>query len=189
MPWELCSKEDVTEMHPIPVNELRDDWSTMVEALIRQHMGQPDLGKVTVITDEYYNGNGLALLTLRRTPILSVQSVYVGGSLIGPADYVVEPTFIMLKNQVFENGLMNVVVSYTAGTNEVDDVTRLAAISMVIAIINYRRRAGADSSLKWGSAEQKVGEDNPNVQVGLTSHLTTIMRRLLRRPKARVRYA
>lgn len=188
MPWELCSKQDVTEMHPIPEGDLRDDWSAMVEALIRQYLAQPHLGKVEIITDEYYNGNDTPLLTLRQTPVISVEALYVNGVLISSADYIVQGTFIMLKSQIFPSGLLNVKVSYTSGSINVDDVVRFTAVSMIIAIINYRRRAGADSSLKWGNADQKFGEEGANVNIGLTSHLSVIMKRMLRRPKVRVRY-
>jgi hypothetical protein len=54
---------------------------------------------------------------------------------------------------------------------------------MIIAIINYKRRMGSDASLKWASPTEKVGEETPNVNVGLTSHLRQIMRRTLQKDR------
>jgi hypothetical protein len=187
MPWELCSREDVVNIHPIPINDLRDEWSAMVEALIRQYLGQPHLGRQRSITQEYYNGDGTHLLRLSKPPVLSVEEVFINGILISENDYVLFNTHIELKSQVFPKGVLNVRVSYTSGSDEIDEVVRLAAIAMIVAIVNYRKRYGADSSFKWSSADQKAGESEPNMNVGLTSHLVRIMKQLLRRASVRVR--
>lgn len=186
MAWSLCDKQDVTSIHPILQSELQDDWSNMVEALIRQHMGEPYLGTSKVITSEYYDGDGTYILRVKNPPIISVQSLSVNDVLIDVGSYVVFESYIELRDQILPEGILNVKLSYTSGTTVVDDVVRLTAVAMVIAIINYRKRWGSDTSLKWGDAEQKAGEPSPNYNVGLTSHLTAIMKRLLRR-RPRVR--
>ena len=78
-------------------------------------------------------------------------------------------------------------VSYVSGSSVMNDVVRLAAAAMIVAIVNYRKRSGADSSIKWGTADQKAGEETPNQNIGLTSHLVTIMKRLLKRARVRAR--
>ena len=186
MAWTLCDKQDVTSIHPILESELKDDWSNVVEALIRQHMGEPYLGLSQVITSEYYDGDGTYILRVKNPPIISVQSLYINDVLISSGDYVVFDSYIELRSEIFPEGVLNVKLSYTSGSIGVDDVVRLTAVAMIIAIINYRKRWGSDASLKWGDAEQKAGEQSPNYNVGLTSHLVTIMRRLLRR-RPRVR--
>lgn len=186
MAWSLCDKEDVVAVHPIPASELRDEWSEMVEALIRQHMDTPYLGKSQTITNEYHNGDGTNLLRVAKPPIMSLTSLYINEVPLTASDYVVFDSYIELKAQTFPDGVLNVQVSYISGTSDVDDVVRLAAVAMVIAIINYRKSWGSDASLKWGDAEQR-GERSPNYNVGLTSHLQTIMKRLLRRDRLRVR--
>lgn len=187
MAWTLCSKDDVVNIHPTTRAELKDEWSDMVEALIKQHLGQPYLGSTQVITDEYHDGDGTYLLEVMKRPIVSVQNLYINDVLITPSDYVVFEDYIQLKSGVFPRSVLNVRVSYTSGITEISDVIRLTAASMVVAILNYRRSWGSDSSLKWGEPDEELGKRSPNYNVGLTSHLTTIMKRMLRRPNVRVR--
>jgi len=191
MAWTLCSKEDVTLIHPIQESELEDMWSDTVEGLIRQHMGQPNLGLSEVITNELHNGTGTPLMQVSKPPLLSVQAVRLNGEdglTLGAGDYVVYPSgYIHLKYQDFPQGNLNVSLDYTGGAAAVDQVVRLTATAMIIAIINYRRRGGADASIKWGADDKKAGEPTANQEFGLTTHLQTIMKQLLRRPRARVR--
>jgi hypothetical protein len=189
MAWSLCTKDDVSNLHPVPVSELRDDWSDMVESLIREHVGQPYLGTQEVIVGEYHNGDGSHIVRVSKPPILSVEAVYVNDSLLTPSDYVVFSGHIALKAQTFPAGILNVKLDYTSGTVSVSPTVKLTAIAMIVAILNYRKRHGADSSIKWGASatDNKMGEENPNMNVGLTSHLYTIMRRTLRRSRVRAR--
>jgi hypothetical protein len=113
----------------------------------------------------------------------AVQDLRVDGLSLTASDYVVFDNFVQLKVETFPVGSVNVEIDYTSGVEEVDQVVRLTAVAMIIAIINYEGRKGADASLKWGQAENKVGETSPNMNVGLTSHLTTIMKRMLRRDR------
>lgn len=187
MAWTLCSKDDVTNLFPIAEADLKDDWSMMVEAMIRQYMGQPSLGEIDIVVNDYYDGDGTALLRLRKTPIMSIQSLSIDGLTLSSGDYVVYPTHVVLLYHTFTKGRMNILVSYTAGTTSVDPVVRLAATSMIIAMINYQRKAGSDASLKWGVDNTKVGEPSPNVNIGLGTHLNKIMKNILKRPRVMVR--
>lgn len=187
MPWTFCSPEDVMGITPITRSELQDSWSEMVEALIRQHLGQPYLGSSEEITGERHSGDGTNILRVKKPPIISVTSLAIAGSVQPQAAYVAFPSYIELTAQTFPVGTLNVEIAYTSGKEVVDDVTRLAAVSMIVAIINYRRRFGADGSLKWGRQDTTAGEETPNLNVGLTSHLYTIMKRLLKRPRVMVR--
>jgi hypothetical protein len=185
MAWQLCTKQDVVNIHPVREEDLQDQWSDMVEALIRQYLGAPYLGTTQVITDEEHCGDGTTILQIRKAPIVSVSSLYVNGSYLTASDYAVFDTYIQLRNQVFPKGILNVKVSYTSGESEVSETVKLAAAAMVIAILNYNRRMGADGSLKWSASERQVGEQTPTKTVGLTSHLEQIMKRLLKRRRFR----
>lgn len=197
MAWTLCSKQDVVDIHPVPITDLKDSWSDMVEGLIRDYLGEPNLGVVEAVIDEWHNGDGTPVLRVKAPPIKSVTSLVLASELtmedgsyvtLSASDYLVFPNFIQLKGMVFPQGLLNVKVSYESGKENDDQVVRLAATTMVVAIVNYRKRFGADSSIRWGAADPKAGEDSPNLNVGLTSHLVTIMKRVLRRNHVRVRY-
>lgn len=186
MPWVFCSREDITAFHPIPITELRDEWSTLVEGLIRDHLGQSYLGLDEPIADEWHNGDGSPFLRPKHAPILSVDSLAINGSSLQPSDYVVFDQYIQLRSQVFPRGNLNVRLSYSVGSTSIDPVVRLAAVSMIIAVINYRKRAGSDSSLKWSGIDQRVGEESPATSEGLMKHLRDIMLSILKRPKLRV---
>ena len=93
----------------------------------------------------------------------------------------------------FTPGNLNVSVTYVAGGGLdpngliADPLIRLTAAAMIVAIANYKGRAGADSSIKWGNADQKEGNSTPTFDVGLTSHLRRIMKNMLRRSRLRIR--
>jgi hypothetical protein len=186
MAWTLCSKDDVMSLHPVTESELRDEWSEFVEGLIRQHMSSPYLGTSEVITNEYHDGDGSTVVFVGKAPIISVQSLVVNGVTLAASDYVIFPTYIQLSSMIFPEGNLNIVISYTSGSTGQDDVVRMAAAVMIVAIINFKKRFGADASVRFGNVDQKLGEDSANISVGLTDHLNAIMKRLLRRPSLRV---
>ena len=190
MAWELCSKEDVISITHAPETALEDLWSDTVEAMIRRHLGMPHLGKQVTVTDEWYSGDGTNILLVRKPPIVSVSSLSVDGAQLLPSEYVVTDYSIQLRYLAFTKGTLNVCVSYVSGSQdvgEVDPIIRMTAASMIAAIWNYRSRGGADASIKWGTMAGQEGEENPNQKVGLTSHLDTILRRMLKRERLRVR--
>jgi hypothetical protein len=183
MAWELCSKRDVMSIHPVNDSDLEDQWSDEIEGLIRKYKRSPNLGRTETITDEIHNGDGTPVLHVKKPPISSITSLSVNDVLLTASDYVVFENYIILKAQSFPKGLVNIKVSYVSGTSVVDADIKLTAAAMIIAIYNYKRRMGSDASLKWGSPDNKVGEETPNVNVGLTSHLRQIMRRMLQKDR------
>lgn len=187
MAWELCSKQDVIMLQSCREDELQDQWSEMVESMIRQHLGAPYLGTTQAVADEYHSGDGSTILKVRCPPILSVTSLKVNTLAIDTDEYVVFPAYVQLRFETFPKDVLNVVISYTSGGTEIDPTVKLAATAMVIAMLNYYRRMGADSSLKWGDPRDKQGEEGPNLNIGLTSHLQQIMKRTLRRNRVRMR--
>lgn len=191
MAWTLCSKQDVTSIHPINEGELEDAWSDFTEAFILQHMGNPFIGTPSAVADEYHNGDGSDILLVKQPPIVSVTSLEVDGSVLTAADYIVFPNYIQLKALKFTRGRLNVKLSYTSGiaAADVEDTVRLAAALMVVAFINYRGRMGADSTMKFAGSkmmnEENANGRTPNVNIGLLTHLKAIMRSTIRRRKVR----
>lgn len=183
MAWTLCSKDDVLELVPGSRAELKDSWSEQVEHLIRQYLRQPNLGKTETVTDELISGDGSSILVPDKTPIISVTSLTVDGVLLMADEYVVFKNRIQLKYQTFTKGILNVEISYVAGDTDIDPVVTLAASTMIVAMLTYRRRSGADSSYKWGDVDQGAGDTTANVNIGLTSHLDRIMKRLLQKQR------
>ncbi len=194
MSWTLCSKADIISIHPISETALPDLWSDAVEQMIREHLSQPNLGASQFNVDELYSGDGTPVLSIRHLPIISVTSLSIDDVDVPPADYVVNKTTVQLLGDfAFTEGNQNVSISYVSGGGVdengliTDPIIRLTAAAMIVAIANYKGRAGADASLKWGSAEQKEGNPTPTFDVGLTSHLHKIMKNMLRRSRLRIR--
>ena len=192
MAWTLCKKDDVRSIHPISETDLQDLWSEAVEALIRRHLGEPYLG-VSQALSELYSGDGSSVILLKHPPVIAVSLVTISDWIVPAEYYIVTPTSIQLLDELtFDDGNLNVSVDYTSGggltTDGIidDPIIRLTAASMVVAIAQYKGRAGADASIKWGSADQKDGEPSPTFNAGLTSHLNTIMKRMLRRSHLRI---
>jgi len=188
MAWTLCSKADVMSIHPISASALNDFWSETVEALIRQHLGTPYLGLQQVITSEKHDGDSSYLVIVKNPPIISVTSFIANDYLYPASEYEVRGNAVELLYQALPEGHLNVIITYVSGTPQqeaIDPVVRMTAAAMVVAIANYNSRAGADGSIKWGSAEQKEAEPTPTFKIGLTSNLVTIMKRMLRREKVR----
>ena len=185
MAWKLCSKEDVLSIHPFPADELQDFWSDSVEELIKVHMGTPNLGESIVLVNETYDGDGTNILIVRQPPIISVEEIRISGVATTVAEYVVYQNYVALTNQNFPEGLLNVQIDYTSGDITVSSSVRLTAAAMIAAIVNYKQRYGADSTIKWATGDQQLGESTPKMNVGLTSHLTQIMKRMLRRERIR----
>jgi hypothetical protein len=153
MSWTLCSKADVISIHPTNEAALPDLWSDAVEQLIREHLSKPGLGLSQDEVTESYSGDGTPVLILHRLPIISVSSVTIDGVVV--SDYTVNKTSIQLTGeQTFTDGNLNVSVTYVSGGGLdengliADPLIRLTAAAMVVAIANYKGRAGADSSVK-----------------------------------------
>jgi hypothetical protein len=185
MAWELCSKEEVISIHHAPLDALPDLWSDVVEDLIRTHLGAEYYGTSQPIIAETHSGDNTNILLVRKPPIISVEELRVSAIALVSTGYVIFPNHVALRAQNFPEGTLNVQIDYTSGKLTVKPSVKMAAIAMIAAIMNYRGRYGADSSIKWGVGNQQVGEENPNIKVGLTSHLSVIMKRMLRREKVR----
>jgi len=189
MAWTLCTKADVMTLFPIPEGDLKDFFSETVEGLIRQHLGAPHLGQTISVTAELHDGDGTNVLTIRHPPVVSVSELTIQDRILLPDEYTVTRSGVELRYITFPQGALNVAITYISGSavgEAMDPVIRLTAVAMIVAMLNYKGRAGADTSIKWGNIETKEGNPTPNIQVGLTSHLTTILKRLLRRDKVRI---
>jgi len=91
MPWSMCTKEDVMSIHPTKENALPDFYSIAVEDLIRQHLGNPNLGNHTVVIGELHEGLGSAFIVLDQGPVISVEVVTVDGIPVDPATLTYHP--------------------------------------------------------------------------------------------------
>jgi hypothetical protein len=197
MAWTLCKKEDVIALSPSSAASIPDFFSDIVEGLIRERLGAPGIGTHSLVEREQHRGTGTNMLFVNRPPIIGVSELRIHNNLIPPDSFLVGKRALELKYGMFPDDCYDIFVSYESGTFMpegeedttlyVESSVRLAAASMIVALLNYRGKAGADQSIKWSNVDQKEGEASPNVNIGLTSHLTKIMDRMLKRETIKVR--
>lgn len=107
MAWVICSRQDVQDLANIPQNALPDSWSEMVEGLIRQHVGSPYIGK-TETTSESHTGTGDGIITVDRSPIAYVNSIYING-IEYLDEYTVNETTITIPTANYDSGDVAIV--------------------------------------------------------------------------------
>jgi hypothetical protein len=103
-----------------------------------------------VTYDEVYDGSGSARQFLRNNPIVSVLTLEVNGRLVpastgfGQGGYTIDGNgkSLVLRGEIFKEGIQNVHVVYQAGFRGVPADIRLAATQMVA--VNYKRRQWID---------------------------------------------
>ena len=103
---------------------------------------------------ERYDGDGSPLLRLRHTPIVSVQSLSIDGTVVPSTDYSVYDEFLQCVNEadysarlrtsgrIFPEGTLNVLVSYSAGYAVVPAEINHACVLQVSYLMNTLTRQG-----------------------------------------------
>jgi hypothetical protein len=106
--------------------------------LVASDAVERDLGRVIArrTVTEVYDGGRMAIM-LRSTPVLSITSVTESGTLLGPGDYVVNPSTGLLyrgstlSSLWFTYGRQNVTVVYVAGYLDPPRIVRKVALNGV----------------------------------------------------------
>lgn len=125
------------------------------------------------------------VITVRKGPIMAVEELIVDNLVLTPAEYYVDHNNIFLRNVQAQAGNLNVKITYVSGRSEIIEPYRMAAISMIIAIYNYKQRGGSDASLMWADGEQEKGQPSSSKTIGLVDHLNRILMATVRRNKLR----
>jgi len=162
----------------------------MVEGMIREFIGRPQLGLTTTSFTETKSGDGSTWMRLKHTPIVAVSQILVSDVAVDADNIYVGEYYVQLKNNLsFTRGVRNVDITYTAGSGDVTADIRLAAATMIVAINNFYGRQGSDSSLKWSTmtdSKDKGGEPSPDKNLGLASHLDGIMKSMIKKKTLKI---
>lgn len=193
MTWLYCTKEDVSDHTGVSVDRLKDSWSEEVEDLINEHVGF-SFSEIASYT-EAIDGDGSDTIFLSNYPVLSVESLSVGGVQMSVGGYEFyrdghirlvhsEGTPIarsMGDGASFPVGQKNIEVTYRAGTSEVPGRVKLAASMMIAQISLVRERAGSDGSFAVSMAGgRQAGErDRSLYGTDISGKLRHIMRTIL----------
>lgn len=188
MAWSLCTRDDVMSIFKIDEASLHDFWSETAESMIRGYLRAPYLGLAPVTISEYHSGDGTGVLPVNSPPLTEVLELLVDGVALAAGDYQAFSTSVILTGSaVFPEGLMNIKVTYKSGGTGIPDKVSMTCATMIAAIASYEGRAGTDASLKYGDLTPYIGGDATNKNIGLVTHLQTIMQGMLSRYRLRVR--
>lgn len=84
--------------------------------------------------EEEYDGSGKSFILLQNYPVNSITSVEVDEQVVDPSEYKVRKTNGMLfRNGKWQEGFMNIKVTYAAGLNEIPSDVELACKHLVMS--------------------------------------------------------
>jgi len=117
--------------------------------------------------NEVRDGTGQRKLTMRHFPITAVSSVTVNGQAISARQapmgtgFTFDEYSVRLSGSMFDTGLDNVAVTYTAGLAEVPSSIDLACCEMVALRYKARDRLGVSSKSLAGESISFTTDDFP----------------------------
>ena len=125
----------------------------------------------TVMSDRKYHGNGNSTLVLRNWPIISIQSLAIDGVTVDPANYSFYDRMICLSQGVFNRGLANVSVSYTAGYTTIPLGLEQAVIELIAFKYREKERIGHSSKQLAGEVVSFIIADlHPAIKRALDTY-------------------
>jgi hypothetical protein len=198
MAWTFVSKSVVAALPHTSIDELQDEWSDWVEALITEKQGYEYLGNATTITEEAHDGDNTPRLFVKYPPIASVTEVKIGTltpTAITSTSYKVYDQYIELLNiystslasaidgvrNVFPKGTQNILITYVSGVDAIPAKVEMCAALMIAEIAKLNRRGGADNIIKFqGQTRGFGGVTNVIADKGVVASMLSIRDQLLR---------
>lgn len=184
MAWEFVSKATAATFCQVSQSFLLDEYSDMVEGLIKARY-KYDLGQGTKV--ETLDGTGRNIIELNFTPVHSLIEV----AIVGPTDdgsgvsdiasnAVIDGKFVKLRNGIFPKGFANVRITYVGGTDEVDNRLMLAELAALSYITKYLVANRGDDTIKFSSSPG-IGSNQYSPRPGFVTKIMTIMDEVLPR--------
>lgn len=207
MSWELADKEEVAEYCRTTQQFLRDEWYDSALGMVEDHTGWYSL-TTPIDVDEYVSGNGSAIL-VPKTPINSVTSVYVQGTLL-PAvyyyvawngieivtyrpgevyDVTVQLGYRLNWGEVFPDGLRNIRLVYNVGgmtslPTEYQYKFKLAMLMIIKELSTVPRNEGSDTMLNKYRPDRTMLPEEVLTSYGMHGKINGILNSVL--PKQRL---
>lgn len=108
------------------------------------------------------DGTGTKVLMVPDYPISSIASLAVDGLAVPANAYVFSNDTIVHQTGVFERGIANVEITYTAGYAAIPDDIKQACIELVCYRYKERSRIGEVSKSMGGQTVSFLQKDLPN---------------------------
>jgi hypothetical protein len=122
---------------------------------------------------EVRDGTGTRRLSMRHFPITAVASLTINGQVIAPRPtptaygYTFDDYQIRLTGYVFEEGVDNVEVVYTAGLATISEDLQQACAELVVTRYKARDRIGVSSKSLAGESISFVVQEFPDSVIGV----------------------
>jgi hypothetical protein len=190
MSWEIVTKTEAANHARLPSTTIQDFWYDVAIDAVRRWQGIYWIGSsesVLTVTNEKHNGNGTPAIKLRWSPIVSVSSVTID-NVVWPSDsFSIDYSHGIIglydgtpEKGKFNRGIGNVIISYSAGSDDVSAIIKLALLQIIAYCARNYEHFGSDANLKYASASgQKIGAESPPRQSGLHSAIKRILTDLL----------
>lgn len=190
MSWEIVTKTEAANHARLPSTAIQDFWYDVAIDAVRRWQGTYWIGaneSVLTVTNEKHNGNGTPSIKLKWSPVISVVSTTIDGTVWPNESFSVDYGHGIIgiydgtpEKGRFSRGIGNIIVSYSAGNSDVSAITKLALLQIIAYCARNYEHFGSDSNLKYASAGgQKIGEASPPRQSGLHSAIKRILSDLL----------
>lgn len=196
MVWTVATKEDVISLFSIDIESLKDQWSMFAESFLLEYLGKDDVTDITTTTNfvEYISGtDGRVLLadypinTLNSIIINEVSHSVTNYTTIGRELIAKEVITVPDEYEIFPKGYRNIVIDYDTSVPD-QKIYKFAVVTMIIAMMNYEGRKGADATLEWSTVPTEFGGTTGNQNLGLIGHLNTILNELIgKKGKVKIR--
>lgn len=144
-----ASKGSVASADDPVLTRLIDAVSAAILNYINVEIGQ-------VAHTEYRDGRGTDSLVTKHAPILSVQSLTVGGIAIPASNgtsygyQIADSQLVVLRGGTFASGRRNILIAYTSGYASVPGDIEQACIDTVLRRFAELQRAGQSSKTLQG---------------------------------------
>lgn len=196
MAWTVATKQDVLSLFTIDVDSLKDEWSTFAESFLLEYLGKDSVSDITTASNfnEYKSGTDGQVL-LMQYPITVLNSITVDDvsqdinnySTVGRELIANESTTLPDEWTYFPKGVRNIVVDYDSTVPD-QKIYSFAVVMMIIAMILYEGRKGADADFEWGTVTQEFTGTTGNQRLGLVGNLNAILDELIgKKGKVKIR--
>lgn len=128
---------------------------------------------VSAARAEVRDGTGTRRMSMRHFPVTAVASLTIDGKVIPPRPsptaygYTFDDYQVRLTGYVFEEGVDNVEVVYTAGLATIPEDVDLACCELVVSRYKARDRIGVSSKSLAGESISFVVDEFPDAVIGV----------------------
>lgn len=156
--WTIISKDRAAEFARVNVDSIDDLWYDEILGTIEVYTGWYSLENGIDVTERRHGSNSPLLLL--KSPINSISSIIINGSLLSSSAYDYDWNKVYMINEssdaplaVFSKGIKNIIISYNVGGTDSLPSKYLNALQMTMLLcmkeyVAIPRGEGSDQTLR-----------------------------------------